>query len=69
MSHPAGKVVESGTLPDGRSYRVWRRYGDGKQYVYVGDHERPNGKRGKRHNVAWLRKVQREAAKAAGEGT
>ncbi len=55
----AGKVVETGTLPDGREYRVWRAYGSGRQRVFVGDRQRVTG-RGTCHNVAWLRQVQRE---------
>lgn len=55
MSQPAGKVIERGTLPDGREYRVWQRYGDGKLRVYVGDKLRNSGGRGTCHNMRWLR--------------
>ena len=51
-----GTVIESGVLPDGTPYRIWKRddpYGRGKHTIaYIGD-----GK-GKRRNVKWIREVQ-----------
>lgn len=60
MNH--GEVIERGTLPDGREYRVWRCFRTGKKVVYIGD---GRGGRGRRRNVHWLRKTLREAIENA----
>jgi hypothetical protein len=50
----AGSVIESGQLPDGTPYRVWRPTLRGsKVRVYVGAGD------GVFRNVKWLREVQR----------
>jgi hypothetical protein len=46
-----GSVIERGTLPDGRPYRVWRCRETGKLVAYIG------GGRGKRRNMRGLRKL------------
>jgi hypothetical protein len=60
----AGTVIERGALPDGREYRLWQCDRTGRRIVYIGG---ARGGRGRRRNVAWLRKTLKAWIAAGGQ--
>ena len=47
----AGTVIESGTLPDGTPYKIWKLNGGFRKIAFIGDHYQT------RRSVNWIRKA------------